>query len=268
MSAILLKANGVSNPNLLINGDFQVWQRGTSFNFNVSNKYCADRWVLTHGAYYNAMKIDKHADGLQVSLSSSSGSGGGISQYIEGSKAGRVYTMSVSIGGVVYVLTGTPNANGTELSKAFGDFKLTIKWDSTRNCIKVGIWFSTINKTYIVNWAKLELGGIATKNAPKPYTEELAMCKRYYVGDVTLRATAPFYLVGNTYFSCSAIFSSEMRTQPSISHKNWKTHPEKNLAVPQYTIDSKGLYEIMISGADLTDTKYLEVTISLDSEIY
>lgn len=33
-----------SNANTLINGDFQVWQRGTSFS-NVDNMYTADRWL-------------------------------------------------------------------------------------------------------------------------------------------------------------------------------------------------------------------------------
>ena len=33
---------GASNPNLLINGDFQVWQRGTSFETG-GNKYTLDR---------------------------------------------------------------------------------------------------------------------------------------------------------------------------------------------------------------------------------
>ena len=36
------EVNQLSNPNLLINGDFQVWQRGTSFNAN--GVYTADRW--------------------------------------------------------------------------------------------------------------------------------------------------------------------------------------------------------------------------------
>lgn len=36
-------AGTFSNPNMLINGDFQVWQRGT--NLSVKNKsYSADRW--------------------------------------------------------------------------------------------------------------------------------------------------------------------------------------------------------------------------------
>lgn len=32
---------GVSNPNLFVNGDFSIWQRGGS---NTSGGYCADRW--------------------------------------------------------------------------------------------------------------------------------------------------------------------------------------------------------------------------------
>jgi hypothetical protein len=40
--------NAFSNPNLLINGDFQVWQRGTSFTFSKDQAihYHADRWAL------------------------------------------------------------------------------------------------------------------------------------------------------------------------------------------------------------------------------
>tara|TARA_Y100001956_G_scaffold70858_1_gene75177 strand:- start:659 stop:1093 length:435 start_codon:yes stop_codon:yes gene_type:complete len=35
-----------SNPNLFINGDFSVWQRGTTFS-NIGGQYTADRWYIT-----------------------------------------------------------------------------------------------------------------------------------------------------------------------------------------------------------------------------
>lgn len=37
-----------SNPNLLINGNFQVWQRGTSFESR-TDIYSVDRWILITG---------------------------------------------------------------------------------------------------------------------------------------------------------------------------------------------------------------------------
>lgn len=180
MSVKLLKQSAVSNPNLLINGDFQVWQRGTAFNYNVSNKYCADRWILSHGAYYNAMKIDKHEKGMQVTLATSSGSGGGIYQYVENAVYGKTYTFSVCVNDKVYILTGTPLSDGVEISKSFTDFKITLKWDNANKCVRVGVWFNTINKTYIVNWTKLEYGALNTMYVPRFYSAELELCKLYY----------------------------------------------------------------------------------------
>ncbi len=43
----------MGNKNVLINGDFNIWQRGTSFisgtDNTEDNKYYADRWVLLSG---------------------------------------------------------------------------------------------------------------------------------------------------------------------------------------------------------------------------
>ena len=40
----------ISNPNLLINGDFQIWQRGVSFGVIPANSYTADRWNNSGGS--------------------------------------------------------------------------------------------------------------------------------------------------------------------------------------------------------------------------
>lgn len=271
MSIKILKPSGVSNPNLLINSDFQVWQRGESFNYNVSNKYCADRWILTHGAYYNALKIDKHTDGMQVALTSSSGSGGSINQYVEGIRAGMAYTFSVSVGNVIYTVTGTPNINGTEAVKSFTDFKLSIKWDTTRKCIRVSVWFSTINKTYIVNWAKLEHGSVNTMFSPRIYAEELLICQRYYAGiNIMLH---PIYAYSQSRVLYKTYFP-RMRANPTSALGNVGSYTSTGASqvATSKTINALGVDTLIL---DVTFPSALKdsasnawMWLALDAEIY
>ena len=44
------------SPNILINGDFDVWQRGTTFNLSSStNIYTADRWRFEGNAFTGSL---------------------------------------------------------------------------------------------------------------------------------------------------------------------------------------------------------------------
>ena len=46
LESIAAKANGATNPNLLINGGFDFWQRGTEpFSVGATTTYTADRWA-------------------------------------------------------------------------------------------------------------------------------------------------------------------------------------------------------------------------------
>ncbi len=47
--------------NLLINGDFRVWQRGTSHALSAENAYTADRWNASTGASPGAATISRQA---------------------------------------------------------------------------------------------------------------------------------------------------------------------------------------------------------------
>lgn len=49
---------GQVSPNYVINGGFDIWQRGTSFT-NIANTYCVDRWVGLRGAFDSGMNVSQ-----------------------------------------------------------------------------------------------------------------------------------------------------------------------------------------------------------------
>lgn len=68
-SSALLPA-GLGFRNVLINGDFKVWQRGTSITVTTGSPYTADRWCVTPGgaANFSASRQTASLDGFQYCL--------------------------------------------------------------------------------------------------------------------------------------------------------------------------------------------------------
>jgi hypothetical protein len=68
-SSALLPA-GLGFRNVLINGDFRVWQRGTSFTVTSGSPYTADRWCVTLGgaANFSVTRQTASLDGFQYCL--------------------------------------------------------------------------------------------------------------------------------------------------------------------------------------------------------
>jgi len=68
-SSALLPA-GLGFRNVLINGDFRVWQRGTSITVTTGSPYTADRWCVTPGgtANFSASRQTASLDGFQYCL--------------------------------------------------------------------------------------------------------------------------------------------------------------------------------------------------------
>ena len=161
---------GVSNPNLLINGDFQVWQRGTSFG-DIYNKYSADRWYVSKtSGTHSFEKIDK---GMKVITNGTTY----VQQYIENSSKlkNTLLTFTVSIDDVKYSITGKP-IDGVFLDTT--NVIIKIDYDESKNLVVVIIRINSTTST--INWAKLEMGSLQTPFTPRPYGEELALCQRYY----------------------------------------------------------------------------------------
>lgn len=183
----------LSNPNLLINGDFRVNQRDKpQYLQSANDTYTVDRWRF-HGSNgtlnVNSDNTVTYVIGennwcglkyfienpsylsnktITLSLKGTSTSGMWSTIYHKGSSiGGSSYTNQ---GGTFY-LTKTINC-GEVLDTDNFEIRLT-----TRNTnIPVGV----TNNSFTLEYVKLEIGEIATPFSPRPYAEELAMCQRYY----------------------------------------------------------------------------------------
>jgi len=173
----------LSGQNLLINGDFQVWQRGTSFTG--MGVYCSDRWYKSHGT------IKKTTNGLQ--LTSIQNDWNLLRQYVEDFRFLSNKTMTLSCK-VKYVTNCTKLDllwfNGTSwYGTNFKDKQINnteiLKFTFTPNLssaskFAIGINLNNTDESIEIEWVKLELGAVATPLVPRQYGEELALCQRYY----------------------------------------------------------------------------------------
>ena len=174
----------ISNPNLLINSDFRVNQRGqTSYNNTnaASGKYTLDRWIHYASGAYTMTPVN----GGGVTIVNSGSTNVDFAQIIENGIAlldGKTVTASASVDGTIYSVTAT-------LSSAISKSVILKNSSSTnigalyiqRTSAVCKVWFRVYaGKTLNLDYVKLEMGSYATPYSPRPYAEELAICQQYY----------------------------------------------------------------------------------------
>lgn len=194
-----ISGSGLMFRNKLINGDFRVWQRGTSFSSLASYAYHADRW-LADGAVTSVNRSGTQNNVLTVVTQA----GTGIAQRIETAGgqffAGQVYTVSALVNCSVADLTITvtyrdSNTFKATLLSANVSSQVTtgsyVKVSSTftlansptdfanTNCIQVSFTSSVVNTINFQN-VQFESGSVATPFEVRPIGTELALCQRYY----------------------------------------------------------------------------------------
>lgn len=244
-----------SNPNLLINGGFTVWQRGESFTVGTSRIYTADRWYcvkLAGGA--ESATVSRTEDGMLVSGASVS-----MAYMLESQDvallAGKQLTLSI----------GVKNSDGSMKY-------ITRPVEVTGAMVSMGGF--TAGQT--VCWAKLEMGEEATPFVPRSYGEELLACMRYYQKTGTV--FCPGYItVGGASFTYMP--PAPMRSVPTIGGNvnDVTVRPVDSDVIYQQTV---GISSSQSSG----DTLYLTTTapevtsnrpcvvqfwgLTLDAEVY
>lgn len=162
----------LSNPNLLINGDFRnpINQEGkTTYTDKGTPVYTIDMWRLGGGAGRTVTVNDGY-----ISLYNNSTTYDGYwVQLLEFTLPEDDYTVTVNVkridstarvhfgGQLFYLVEGinvfTVHAPITDVTIAFG-----------------------LNGTTELYWIKLEQGTVSTPIVPRLYAEELMLCKRYY----------------------------------------------------------------------------------------
>lgn len=205
----ILSSNRVSNPNILINGDFQVWQDGTTIEVKKGTSYSADMWRVFHDSAAN-VKVDRPG---QYALSSGH-SGYAIrmssSQAIPSLRLmtsveldtieSKFFTLSFEvycsegreiIHGMFQGNVDTSNSFANEKvlvpAKTWTKVSLTGKTKTKSNLMGVCVGVDNLSANallYVAN-VKLEYGKTSTQFVSKSKTQEyLDCCRYYYVGQI------------------------------------------------------------------------------------
>lgn len=195
-----------SNPNLLINPDFRVNQRGSSTYATTSESpiYTVDRWMLSRG------KATVNSDGT-VTVTATGGATneeGYFQQKLENAIS-DAYTVSmevVSISGTVRIAIGGEWETVTSGKNVFQGV------NSNNNFNSVGLQLA-VGASITLEWVKLEQGTVATAFVAPNYADELVKCQRYYYqfsSRLIMSEYVPVYADGSIYFP------TEMRTTPTL----------------------------------------------------
>ena len=239
--------------NQLINGDFRVWQRGTTKNFTgvapdqLSDFYIADRWNVS---FNSSAGVNATASRTSFATTDIPGAvwgfnfaqpgaiGIGISQLIETEPS----TNGVFTNGSSWTLSWwTDNAN-VQAQVQWGDATAPVLNATTRQTLETIGSFTRYSTTvtissnarvgdlglrvvlydpgaapasFSVTQIQLEPGPVATPFEHRPIGTELALCQRYYATS-GVRQDAFIFDAGNNTAALTRLFPVQMRTTPTV----------------------------------------------------
>lgn len=274
--------NQFSNPNLLINGDFQIWQRGTSFERYPSNSlnthvYTADRWTFWAVA---TTKINKIDNGLKFYTNNSQTV---LIQTVENYRflAGKTVTLSAKIAHVtgnlaLIIENGVAESGKYDINQP-GIYSVVMKNAENIRFLKCYIRSGDGNPVDAeIEYMKLELGEKVTPFTPRSYSEELADCQRYYE-KIDFQSIPPVsydadYFIRYEQFKVKKrippkvkIYSCATNREGYIPSWNWARNQDMKCKID--VINDTG-FRICSDGEYIQDTRHFDFYWIADAEIY
>lgn len=302
MSKIFNNAKKVQNisgnPNLIINGNFNIWQRGT---LHSSTGYNADRWVGIINNSVSFSKINavnlKNSSFAMRAATTKDNSSFVLKQIIETNNVifirGKTVVLSFYIKKPDTYKGNINNWNSTlkvsayysadnidsivgaiEIPQSVQHFNASSEWtrcsvvfEAPNTAQTLSINFTPSANTLLDNSAiditqvKLELGDIPTNYDDSLYIDELRKCQRYYQKiELDFEAGSQ----NNQQFGTTVPLASEMRTSnPSITYETQRNRGLNNLT----TSISSNKQAIKIKGNSTSNNVLLNAALSIDGEV-
>ena len=283
----------LSNRNLIINGGFDVWQRGTSFT---GSGYTSDRWIISTGEPATAITKTASRDKrntLKITFGSviscnldqrieAFGNVGSnqpvtLSFYVRGSKATtgdfcriRNHTTSTTLETLYYDIT----TSWTKVTKTFSANSTWAKDDVARLYLFSAQSSAWSSSDYVeFSDVQLEVGDTATPFEHRSYGDELQRCQRYYYeAELTTAWFNDGYLSTNGFSVQSIPFPVSMRAKPTATgdmSTNWVTSNVVTQFINSYN-NSSGSWQIRASATGRAYSYYNAndgATLKFDAEL-
>lgn len=259
------RMNTFSNPNLLINPDFKINQRGNSTYSAVNSKkiYTVDRWNIYNANLNASTKV----------LTNPNSSSGQFKQILELPLIGT-YTVTIKASKVSGNVHFFINENGNNIiDKSIVSGLNTVTFTSTKGVSEVGVLISD-GASLQMDYVKLEQGAVATKFiAPNPF-EEYPKCQRYFQFIQKLYCVPLAYtrdIISDSdkfYQATNGNLPTEMRITPTLTYKalgqsDGTTFTES----ASFALTSKSIDTVTLDHGIANFTITIN-DITLDAEIY
>jgi hypothetical protein len=218
--------------NKLFNGNFQIWQRNTTFSGIGINTYTADRWTTPNNAGAGStLTVSRSTSvpsgagfnySMQIVTAATTGAPSLIEQRIEAVNVsdlvnGTYVTVSfwaIQTSPATFITLNTqllypttadtyPGSTsigtvGNVLTGSWAYYRATILINTASvatNGLLVQFWTPAItaSTTILITGVQVEKGQVATPFEFRPYPIELPLCQRYYY---QIQPTSPFGIIG------------------------------------------------------------------------
>lgn len=262
---VIDEAPSISNPNLLINGDFNINQRGNTTYIQTNTwKYSVDRW-----RYIGLMSVVIN-DTNTITLSKTNNSDPTFFvQTLEKSRSGK-HILSFKVKAISGVLSVYIEGGNDEIIEVDSPGV----YEVTANNSASGVVFRLDGTTTSaeLEWAKLETGQAPTPFIPRLPGEELSLCRRYYRNDA-VHLTSWEHTNTYAYFGYNY---EPMRIAPTFSyigfdetsnHQGGATKSNAVQVLENTTVDRLTI-RITFNDSNTAYYRHASGRIILDAEIY
>lgn len=254
-------AERFSNPNLLLNSNFRVDQRGRGTYSNNTTKptYTLDRWISINA------QVVYNIDGTATITSLATTDTSSWFKQILAHAINDTCTLSCNITAVTGNAYLYNQRNGKKIVKGLNTVTLSYLKEASIE-LKQGA-------SITIEWIKLEKGSKATTYVAPNYAEELQKCMMYYN---QLKASLNGYFTTQTYVSSDSLLN--IRTKPTIKCVGsfwlyyWGDNTKYNFSSVETTLTEYNEITLLLAptstGQNCTLVFDKDSYIELDAEIY